>query len=148
MFKSRLSKILVTLWAVALVAVGIFMYRKNNESCLTCQTKSTIFDTLTEAQKDKLNHHEAGLIALDSGDLIFVDEATAFSRSDMTAFSIAQAPNLTEEEINSHRLSLRFNKFRMHMPPDLQKLYRERKLAIIQSTDGNFFIVALSDYVK
>jgi len=146
MSKNLLFKILIALWVIALLIIGIIKYR-NSRSCSTCQANILLPETLTDSQREMLRNRQAVLLYPDNSEPIFITEDTAYSRSDITAFCYDSQVALTEEDIESAKRSILYRKYLSLTPLELRPLLQQRKLAVLQSKDGHFFTVALSDYL-
>lgn len=147
MSRNLLFKILIVFWALALIVIGVVQFKKG-KSCSSCQAETSFVDTLTESQKEKLNKRNAVILIPDYGDPIYVDEDIAFNHAQVTAFSYAEPPTLTEEEEKHALASLRFRKYLLLAPENLHQLLREKKLDVLLNKDGIPFAVALSDSMK
>lgn len=148
--KQRILRALMVLWAVALVAVGVIYY-KNSNSCSSCQASSKhsdFFSSLTKQQQDCLRNRRAVILIPDKSDPIYVDEEIAYNNPQITAFSYEQPESLSEDEVKQFIFNVLHSRFVDNMPEQFRSLYSERKLAVLHSKDGNFFIVALADYIK
>lgn len=146
MLKHLRFKILTVFWALALIVVGIIYY-KNNKSCSNCQANTSPYSALTESQQEKVEKHKAVLLFPDNADPIYVDLDTVYSRHDITTFSTAQPDPLSQDEIEHILNRMLYSKYVRKMPVEYRPLLSQRKLAVLQSKDGNFFIVALRKYI-
>jgi hypothetical protein len=150
MSKNLLFKILIIFWALALIVVGIIYY-KNNESCSTCKSNpeyADFFSSLTKEQKTKLSSRKAVILIPEKSDPIYVNENVAYSNAQLTTFSYEQPNPPTQDELKNIITNILHRKYLDKMPQDLRSLYSERKLAILQSKSGDFFIVALKEYLE
>jgi hypothetical protein len=147
MSKKLAFKILVVVWAVALIVVGVIKY-ENSRGCSSCKADNSFINSLTESQKEMLLNRQAVLLYPDSGDPIYVDKYTANSRSNITAFSIEQPSPLTEKEVKWFSMNVLYTRYRDSLPEELQTLRVKRKLAILRNENNEFFIVALADALQ
>ena len=148
--KQKILRALLFLWAVALVSVGVIYY-KNSNSCWNCQASSKhpdFFSSLTVQQQDSLRNRRAIILIPDKSDPIYVDEEIAYNNPQITAFTYEQPESLSEDEVKQFIVNVLHRRFVDNMPEQFRSLYSERKLAVLQSKDGDFFIVALADYIK
>jgi hypothetical protein len=145
--KSLLLKILFAVWALALIVVGVIQY-KDSKSCSSCQADISFFESLSESQKEELKKHRAAVLIPDDSDPIYVDENTAYNHAQITSFSTAQPNPLTEDEIAHSQKRMLYSKYVEKMPPKYRSLLAKRKLAVILSESGDFFVVALSQYMQ
>jgi hypothetical protein len=143
MSKKFAFKILIVLWALALVLVGIFKY-KNSRSCTSCKLAATYRNELTIEQTDKLKNRLAVLLFPDNADPIYIDEDNAYSHPAVSAFSTVSPELPTEDEVKLYELTIQYRKIRDSLPEELQALRLQRKLAILRTADNKFFMVALS----
>ena len=81
----------------------------------------------------------------DNADPIYVDEESAFSHPQVTAFSYAEPVFITEEERKRAEFSVMYRKYIEQTPVELRPLLKDRKLAVLQSKNGKFITVVLSD---
>lgn len=147
--KRIILRALLVLWAVALIVIGAVYYINSKKDCPGCSISKILGNfqqTLTYKQKNELNNHNSAVL-LDGDKPIYVDEGFAFSRTDLfVTFSFEQPEPITDEEIEQLKRSMLYRKYITQMPEEYRPLYTERKLAIIQSKQGNFICVALADY--
>jgi hypothetical protein len=147
--KRIILRTLLVLWAVALIAIGAVYYINSKKDCPGCAISKILRDfqqTLTDKQKNELKNRNSAVL-LDGDKPIYVNEGFALSRTDLfLTFSFEQPEPITDEEIEQLKRSMLYRKYITQMPEELRPLYAERKLAVIQSKQGNFICVALADY--
>jgi len=147
--KRIVFRTVLVLWAAALIAVGAVYYINSKKDCPGCDIIKTLGNfqqTLTDKQKNELKNRNSAVL-LDGDKPIYVDEGFALSRTDLfVTFSFEQPEPITDEEIEQLKRSMLYRKYITQMPEEFRPLYTERKLAVIQSKQGNFICVALADY--
>ena len=147
MIKSLLFKILLVFWALALIVIGVIYY-KNSKSCQSCQASSQHLKPLDEYQKKRVQEYKAVLLVTDSGDPIYVDLDEAFTHPKVAPFSYYNPAPLSKAEVEKIMTRLSYGKYVNNMPLKLRSLLSEKKLGVLQSDDGEFFVVALKGYLQ